>query len=112
MGSTETVKRYGTQSRTNPNHWNVEIGRSIGVCALHRAERDAVPAGRARGWPASINFGEIGSRLARSDEVLRNLIVHPAGHRLFDILVEKVSNGLNIQSSSGRLALGSPIGCG
>lgn len=88
---------------SNPNHRTVSLARSIDICLLHRAERDVIPLGITKGYPGTLDFDRVPSRLRRHFPTLRALIASPVGNRLFDDLVEKVDAGLNLNCAQGRM---------
>lgn len=96
----------------NPSHWNDHLLRSVGVCALHRAEAEAIPAGREQGYPTNIDFNAVPGRLTNHLPTLRNDIPNPSAQRLFSGRVSRINRGLNIRGLAGRMYRGNTAGAG
>lgn len=47
----------------NPNGRDVDLSQAIALCSRHREESSVIPAGLARGWPPTIEWNKIESRL-------------------------------------------------
>lgn len=110
----DEVKKRATRhpNAKNPNHHDAPLSLTIDICVLHQAERDTIPAGLARGWPSSVNWDDLPSRIIRHFGALRVMVSQPRGCRLYDALITKIEKGLKIRSLAGRMILGNDAGTG
>ncbi|KAG8978012.1 hypothetical protein FRB90_008595 [Tulasnella sp. 427] len=83
---------------TNPNHLDLPLVKSIDICVHHCLEKDMEENGCNPLWPTSIDFVALPKRIVQLANAALNVARSPQGNRLFDALVTKIQNGLDLKS--------------
>ncbi|KAA1106226.1 hypothetical protein PGT21_031296 [Puccinia graminis f. sp. tritici] len=84
-GLREARPRFSTH---NPNALHLPFPRVADHCRLHRAEQDLIPIGLQRGWPMTIDFAGLASRVASHQSYLRQIVLQEIPSVHFDLALE------------------------
>ncbi|EGF99249.1 uncharacterized protein MELLADRAFT_94792 [Melampsora larici-populina 98AG31] len=60
----------------NPDAVSLPMSETIAFCVMHGAEEKYIPIGKQNGWPSSINFDELSSRVEKFVPDLQHIINH------------------------------------
>lgn len=76
-------------------------------CEQHRLEGIHLPQARANGWPLTINFAQLWSRILRLWQVIQHIVTDPGTSSFFvDLRTAYRTQGkARIESSAGQLRL-------
>lgn len=70
---------------SNPLGRKGPFARYIAVCQRHRFETQILPEAEAKGWPRTINWKKLASRIQTMKEDLMDLILDPQDDSIIDL---------------------------